>query len=385
MHITARRYDNARPVTISFADGKIAAIEPAADADDLPWVTPGLIDLQVNGAGGVDFNAADLTVEKVRQVCEKLLNWGVTAFLATCTTDSHERLRNSFSIIRQAVESDEQCRASIIGIHLEGPFISPEDGPRGAHPREHVRPPDWDLLQDLQQSAGGLIRLVTLSPEYESAPSVIAKAVASGIRIAIGHTNANSAQITAAVEAGASLSTHLGNGAHPIIQRHPNYIWDQLADNRLWASLIVDGHHLPPAVVKAMVRAKGAEHIILVGDQTGLAGLPPGKYETPLGNVELLPTGKLVPAGKPGILAGATAPLPVNVALLQRFAGVDLQTAVDCASRQPAQFLGLADRGQLSAGSRGDVVVFRPAAEQQEAILGWQIERVIQLGRGFPI
>ncbi len=379
--LIARRYDDSQPVEVTFAEEKIVAITPVSRAGDFPWIAPGLIDLQVNGAGGIDFNSAHLTVADVQQVCKRMLGWGVTGLLATCTTDSQERLRQSLQTIAAAVQQEGFARESILGIHLEGPAISPDDGPRGAHPKEHVRPPNWQEFTELQAAAGGLIRLVTLSPEYEAAPAFIQQAVASGVRIAIGHTRATSEQIQAAVEAGATLSTHLGNGAHPLLKRHPNYIWDQLAEDRLWASLIVDGHHLPPAVVKTMVRAKGVERILLVGDQTGLAGLPPGRYDTPLGAVEMLDGGKLVVAGQREILAGATAPLPVNIALLQRFAGVDLRTAVDCASRQPAQFLGCNDRGRLQVGSRGDAVIFRPVCVAEEASLGWIIEEVVQGGK----
>src|SRR5206468_8402774 len=125
-------------------------------------------------------------------------------------------------------------------------------------------------------------------------PSFIERAVASGVVVAIGHTKATGDQIRAAVDAGATLSTHLGNGAHPLIRRHPNYIWEQLAEDRLMASLIVDGHHLPPSVVKSMVRAKTPARCVLVSDITALGGMPPGRYSGGLGDLEVLESGKLV-------------------------------------------------------------------------------------------
>jgi N-acetylglucosamine-6-phosphate deacetylase len=158
------------------------------------------------------------------------------------------------------------------------------------------------------------------------------------------------------------MSTHLGNGAHPQIRRHPNYIWDQLAEDRLVASLIVDGHHLPPAVVKSMVRAKTPGRVVLVSDITSMGGMPPGKYQTGLGELEVLPSGKLVPAGQPGILAGASLPIPVCVANVMRFAGVDLQTAIEMASLAPARLVGL-DHPGLEVGAPADLFTFDVPAE----------------------
>src|SRR5690606_36313484 len=155
-----------------------------------------------------------------------------------------------------------------------------------------------------QDAAEEAIRLLALSPEHEGSDAFIANAVQSGVLIAIGHTQATSDQIRSAVDAGARMSTHLGNGAHPMLRRHPNYLWDQLAEDRLTASLIVDGHHLPPAVVKTFVRAKGAERCVLVSDVTGMAGMPPGRYDqTSIGPVEVLEDGRLVVAGQRQYLA----------------------------------------------------------------------------------
>jgi N-acetylglucosamine-6-phosphate deacetylase len=250
-----------------------------------------------------------------------------------------------------------EVAARIPGIHLEGPFICPDDGPRGAHPKQHVRPPDWAEFQRLQEAAEGRIRLTTVSPEYDGAPDFIRRSADSGILVAIGHTKATSDQIRAAVDAGARMSTHLGNGAHPMIRRHPNYIWDQLAEDQLTASLIVDGHHLPPAVVKSMVRAKTAERIVLVSDVTSMGGMPPGRYKTGLGELEVLPSGKLVPAGQPDILAGASLPIHACAANVMRFAGVDLATSIDMASRRPAQLIGL-DHPGIEVGAPADLFLF---------------------------
>jgi N-acetylglucosamine-6-phosphate deacetylase len=330
---------------------------PAPEQPDLPLVAPGLVDLQINGYGGVEFNDPQLSIDKVRQVALSQDAFGVTGFLATTTTDSHAVLAHALATIARAIDQVPEIAARIAGIHLEGPFISPDDGPRGAHPRQHVRPPDWQEFGTLQDAARGRIKLLTMSPEYDGAADIIRRAASTGVLVAIGHTKATSDQIRAAVDAGARMSTHLGNGAHPQIRRHPNYIWDQLADDRLVASLITDGHHLPPTVVKSMVRAKTPDRIVLVSDITSMGGMPPGKYQTGLGELEVLASGKLVPAGQPDILAGASLPLHVCVANVMRFADIDLPTAIAMASTRPAGLIGLADHG-LDVGTAANLVLF---------------------------
>jgi N-acetylglucosamine-6-phosphate deacetylase len=361
MHLVARRYDTLRPVQIEFAGERISRIVPAANRPDLPIIAPGLVDLQINGYGGIEFNSPSLTPDQVRQVAHSQDRFGITAMLATCTTDAAEVLTHSLSTIARAMRELPEVAVRVPGIHLEGPYISPEDGPRGAHPKQHARPPNWDEFQLFQQAAEGNIRLLTVSPEYEGAPEFIRRVAESGVLVAIGHTAATSDQIRAAVDSGARMSTHLGNGAHPTIRRHPNYIWDQLAEDRLVASLIVDGHHLPPAVVKTMIRAKGLERVVLVSDITSMGGMPPGRYRTGLGELEVLPSGKLVPAGQSDILAGASFPLDTCVANVMRFAGIELAEAIDMASLGPAKLIGLDHRG-LEVGASADLFLFDPPA-----------------------
>lgn len=366
--LIARRYDTLRPVAVEITGARIARIAPAADNDPaMPLIAPGLVDLQINGFGGIEFNDRALTIERVREVALSQDQFGVTAMLATCTTDSHDVLSHALGAIARAIRELPEVGLRIPGIHLEGPFISPDDGPRGAHPKQHVRPPDWDEFRRLQDAADGRIKLLTVSAEYDNSPEFIRRVAGNGVLVAIGHTKATSDQIKAAVDAGARMSTHLGNGAHPTIRRHPNYIWDQLADDRLTASLIVDGHHLPPAVVKSMIRAKTPERIVLVSDITSMGGMPPGRYQTGLGELEVLPTGKLVPAGQPDILAGASLPIHACVANVMRFAGLDLATAIDMASLRPAQLIGLDHRG-LEPGAMASLVLFDLPASSSEPL-----------------
>ena len=222
-----------------------------------PWLAPGLVDLQVNGCAGFDFNAPDLGGEAVAAATRHLWANATTSFLPTVITGPNDRIAGSLAAIAAAAGSDALLGATIPGVHLEGPFISPEDGPRGAHPAACVRAPDWDSLERWQESARGMIRLITLSPEWPAAARFIERCTESGLIVAIGHTAATGEQIRDAVRAGARLSTHLGNGAHPMIPRHTGYLWEQLACDELWASLIADGAHLPTPVLRVMLRAKG--------------------------------------------------------------------------------------------------------------------------------
>jgi N-acetylglucosamine-6-phosphate deacetylase len=379
--IIARRYDTLRPIALEMANGRISRISLARDQFDLPLIAPGLVDLQINGFGGIEFNDPELTIENVRQVAVSQDKFGVTDFLATCTTDSHSVLKHAHATVARAIRELPDVAARIPGIHLEGPFISPDDGPRGAHPKQHVRPPDWDEFQRLQSAAEGRIKLTTVSPEYDSSPGFIRRVASSGVLVAIGHTKATSDQIKAAVDAGARMSTHLGNGAHPTIRRHPNYIWDQLAEDRLVASLIVDGHHLPPAVVKSMIRAKTPERVVLVSDITSMGGMPPGRYKTGLGELEVLSSGKLVPANQPELLAGASMPIHGCVANVMRFGSVDLTTAIDMASRRPAELVGLDHRG-LEVGAPANLFLFDLPAAAGEPL---RVRATINVGQVFNL
>ncbi|HUG68584.1 MAG TPA: amidohydrolase family protein [Pirellulaceae bacterium] len=358
MQIRGRRYDDGTPVSVTIGNGKITDITPVADGANEPWLAPGFVDLQVNGYGGQEFNDFELTTEKVIRVSRAMDADGVTSYLPTATTHSFEMLSHTMKILAAACEDSSEVARRVSGFHVEGPYISRQDGPRGAHPLEHCRPPDWDEFQRLQEAAGGRIRILTLSPEYDGSAEFIVKAVAAGVLIAIGHTAADSDQIRTAVDAGARMSTHLGNAAHGQIRRHPNYIWDQLAEDRLVASLIVDGHHLPPAVVKSFVRGKTPERCVLVSDLVGMAGMPPGHYtNTSIGNIEILDDGKIVVGGQRQYLAGAGLPITYGVANIMRFTDCDLRTTIEMASIRPAELIGQTP-AQLTIGSRANLVVF---------------------------
>ncbi len=357
MQLHGRRYDTGEFVRIDITDQRITKIAASDGPADAPWVGPGLVDLQVNGYGGQEFNDRALDVDRIVAIGRAMDADGVTSYLPTATTHSFEMLHHVMTTLASACETPEVARR-VPGFHLEGPYMSREDGPRGAHPLQHCRAPDWDEFQRLQEAAGGRIKIITLSPEYDSAPSFIEQAAASGVLVAIGHTAATSEQIAAAVDAGARMSTHLGNGAHGQLRRHPNYIWDQLADDRLVASLIVDGHHLPPAVVKCFVRGKTLDHCVLVSDLVGMAGMPPGEYaNTSIGDIEILEGGRIVVAGQRQYMAGAGLALTWGIANLTRFADVPWATAIDLASRRPAELIGV-PCGSLEIGALADLILF---------------------------
>jgi N-acetylglucosamine-6-phosphate deacetylase len=303
---------------------------------------PGLVDLQVNGFVGVDFTDPALTSEGVLKAVAAIEKTGVTRFLPTLITSSLE----TFAACARALVRAKH--AAIAGIHMEGPYISPEDGPRGAHPRAFVRAADVDGFRRRQEAAEGHIRLVTLAPEAPGALPLIEYLVASEVRVAIGHTGATGAQIADAVKAGATLSTHLGNGCANMLPRHPNVIWEQLGEDRLLASFIVDGHHLPPATVKSMVRAKTPGRSILVTDAIAAAGMPPGRYTLGGQEVELSPTGRVAVPGAPN-LAGSALRLDAAIGNTVRFTGLPLEDVVPMASTRPAEYIGIPTTGKVVA------------------------------------
>ena len=368
MSIVGRRYDTGEVVRLEWLEGRIASVTPADDSD-VPWLAPGRVDLQINGFCGHEFNDLDLTIDKVRQVTLAFDEHGVTSYLPTMTTHSFEVIGHAMKTIVASRREYPDVAARIPGFHLEGPYISSEDGPRGAHPLEHCRPPCWDEFCRWQDAAEGLIRILTLAPEYPGSAEFIGRVAQTGVVVAIGHTAANSDQIRAAVDAGASMSTHLGNGAHGQIRRHPNYLWDQLADDRLIVSLIVDGHHLPPEVVKTFVRAKSPQRCVLVSDIVGMAGMPPGAYpNTSVGSIEILIDGRIVVAGQRQLNAGAALPLTVGVAKVIRFGEVSLFEAIQMASSRPAELIG--ERPNLlRVGDPADLITFDLPGDDQDRIM----------------
>ena len=297
------------PIQLAFHD-VVHSVTPSAEPSGL-YLSPGFIDLQVNGFAGVDYNNPRSSHQEIARSLRAQFATGVTRLHPTVITGAPAEMLACLRNLAAARESLPEGPA-IAGFHVEGPHISPEDGPRGAHPRPWVRPPDLDEFFRWQDAARGRIRVVTLSPEWPEALRYIERITAEGVVASIGHTQAAAAQIAAAVSAGATLSTHLGNGAHPLLRSHPNYIWDQLAEDRLMAGFIVDGIHLGAAFLKSAIRAKTIDRSVLVTDAATPAGAAPGRYLLADQPVVHTSDGRVVLAGTDRLARSATPPAPAN-------------------------------------------------------------------------
>ena len=320
------------------------------------YVAPGFIDLQVNGYGGVDYNSPETSHEEIGRSLRVQFACGTTRLLPTVITGTYEGMRGSLKNLYEAKLAIPEGTA-IEGFHVEGPHISAEEGPRGAHPAQCVRKPDVDEYKGWQQVTDGLVKLVTISPEWPEAPGYIEALVRDGVVVAIGHTGANREQIQAAVSAGATLSTHLGNGAHSLMSRHPNYLWEQMAEDRLAADFIVDGIHIGEAFLKVALRAKGIERSILVTDASAPAGAAPGRYKLADQEVDLTADDRVVLAGQTR-LAGSALKMHKAVENVMRMAGVSLAEAVTMATRNAARVGRISGRMRgLVTGERADFVV----------------------------
>lgn len=378
MTITGRHYADGQPITVTIAEETILRVAPVEVAPADRYLVPGFVDIQVNGYAGADFNLnawgdADEVRFDPATIIDRLAAAGTTRLCPTVTTGSRAAMTEALRRIADAGIDD-----ALAGIHVEGPCISPDDGPRGAHPKEHVRTPDWDEWLAFQDAAKGRIKIVTLAPELPGALAFIEKLAAAGVIVAIGHTAASPETIRDAVSAGATLSTHLGNGAHATLPRHPNFIWEQLAADQLTASVIADGYHLPAATLKSIVRAKTPERLILTSDAVSLGGLPPGVYAG--GRYAVEASGRVVTAGTP-YLAGAGFLLDTCVAFAARVTDLGFAGAVRCASEVPGRLLGIDAR--LAAGCRADLaVVHLPDSGPLEVLQTVRAGRVVYTKEG---
>jgi N-acetylglucosamine-6-phosphate deacetylase len=376
--ISGRNPHDGKAIEVIVEDGRVRAIRESR-RDEEAWLSPGLIDLQVNGYGGDDVNLDPPDPGAVVSLTEKMIATGVTTYLPTIITASEAKISAALQSVAEARRRSKLVAAAVPYVHVEGPNISPADGPRGAHPLEHVRPPSLAEFDRWQAASGGLVGMVTLSPHFAEANAYIARLTSRGIHVAIGHTNATPDQIRSAVEAGARLSTHLGNGSAAMLPRHANILWPQLADDRLTATLIADGHHLPNDMLKTILRAKGIARSILVSDTVAVAGMPPGLYDTPVGGkVELHPNGRLSLAGTE-FLAGAVLPLKDGVAHLVSRVGISLSDSLTMATENPGRFVG--DIGRLRVGAPADLIRFTLNGDPPF----FRVEAVLVQGRESPV
>ncbi len=355
--IDGLHYYTGEPVSIALENEKIAGIVEMSSSSEIDktYTGPGLVDIQINGYMGVDFSGPDLSVEKMRKATIALWKAGVTSYFPTIISNDVARMKENFAILALAREDPEIGR-SIPGFHLEGPYISPVQGFRGAHLEKYIKTPDWEEFQEIQKAAKGGIKIITLAPEVEGAIPFIRKCVANGVVVALGHHNGSAVQIANAVDAGAKIATHLGNGCANEINRHHNPIWPQLSDDRITPTIIADGFHLTKEEVRSFYKVKGADRTILVSDALDLAGLAPGEYVR--GERTLLLTPDVVKLPKEDVLAGAASPISKCIGVVMGFTDCSLGQAIQMASTNPAKMLFLNDRGILEVGKRADIIQF---------------------------
>jgi len=353
--IFGRNPQNGQPIKVIVNDGRVQAILPGR-ADEEAWLSPGFIDLQVNGYGGDDVNADGIDSGVIYSLTKKMIATGVTTYLPTIISSSEEKITAALRTVAEARRRSKLVADAVPYVHVEGPNISPVDGYRGAHARKHIGPPSLAEFARWQQDSGGLVGMVTLSPHWQGVEDYIAKLSSAGVHVAIGHTDANAEQIRRAIDAGAALSTHLGNGSAGMIPRHENSLWPQLADDRLTATLIADGHHLPSDLLKTILRTKRTSRCILISDAVAIAGLPPGRYTTPVGgNVELHENGRLSLAGTE-FLAGAALPLKDGILRAVSCGEISLAESLSMATANPGRFAG--GIGILRPGAAADLIRF---------------------------
>jgi N-acetylglucosamine-6-phosphate deacetylase len=366
--LRGRSIYNDEGISVSVENGRISDVKTAEIPPDAPYISQGFFDLQVNGYAGNDYNSPELSAAEIRKIVELLAASGTTRHLATIITGPTKRIESNLRTIAMAIEADSSLAEAIQGIHLEGPYISAEEGARGAHQAKYIHDPDFDEFQGWQEACGNRIKIITLAPERKGALEFIEKVRRGGTVVALGHTGASPQRIREAVEAGARLSTHLGNGSHSMVPRLQNYIWEQLAEDRLHAGIISDGYHLPAAVVKVIARTKGLQRLILVSDVAVMGGKEPGVYQWDGIAVRVYEDGHLGLADAE-FLAGAGHLLDRCIAQFVRFTGVRLSEAIKLCTTNPAQFLGLQPVGKgFAAGIPADLTLFRwkPGADKLE-------------------
>ena len=338
---------------IHFAEA-IWQVLPSTDSTST-FVAPGFVDLQVNGFTGIDFNSPAVTIDDIDHALAAMFSTGVTRCFPTLITNGEEQILQQLRTLVRA-KKELPNGLAIQGIHVEGPHISPEDGPRGAHPREWVRPPDTGEYQRWQDAAEGCVRLITVAPEWPGAIPYIENLVRDGVVVSLGHTRASAAQIHEAVLAGATMSTHLGNGAGSK-DRRDRFIEQQLNEDRLTASFIIDGHHLPSEFLRRALAAKGYERSVLVTDAAAPAMCAPGPYTLGGVNVELRIDGRVTLRGQDR-LAGSSLRMDRAIGNAVRDGGVSWPQAIAMATLNPARVLKIAGVG-LKPKERADVVVFQ--------------------------
>jgi N-acetylglucosamine-6-phosphate deacetylase len=298
--------------------------------------TKGFIDLQVNGYQDVNFSTPGLSVADIRRITQVLLKRGTAAYCPTVVTSDLSVYEQNLPVLANAM-AEPDLRDHLLGIHIEGPFIAMAAS--GAHPQEHIRPPDTRLLDRWQLLSGNRIKILTLAPEVEGAEALIRHATQQGVVCSLGHHFGDDASIKRAVDVGATLCTHLGNGIPNTLPRHPNPIWTQLAEDRLIGMFITDGHHLPSDFVRVAIRAKGISRFIVTSDVAPPGGLPPGEYAAIGGSVILEPSGRLSVKNKDS-LAGSSSTMEQCMQWLESLGVLSPAELMETGRNNPLRALG---------------------------------------------
>ena len=265
----------------------------------------GFVDVQINGNFGVDFSDPELTEDMFMTAAEHIFASGTEIFLPTIVTSPKEVYLRNLAVIRKACESRGLLK-QVPGVHLEGPFISNQPGAVGAHKPECVIAPDCAFFDEIMDRSGNYVKILTVAAENPGVDVLIRHATERGVTVSCGHQMAGNDDLVAAAKAGAKLLTHLGNGCPNLINRHHNMIWAGMACDDLTAMIITDGHHLPPELIKCIIRVKGAQRVIVTSDAAPIAGFPPGRYNN-WGNDAVLEPNGLYHNPEKGCLVGSSA------------------------------------------------------------------------------
>lgn len=348
-----------------FADGTLNRLEPVsysavrrdgqADEAASHWLTPGLFDIQVNGMLGYNLSDTGLKAEHLFEIGEEFLRRGVTRWCPTVTTQDPSIVESSLQIIADAME---QGAPGAYAIHMEGHYISDEEGYRGVHMKEFIRDPDFDEFKRWQEKARGKIGLFSLAPARAGSLPFIEMLRRQGVRAALVHHNDSYETVRKAVACGADLASHLVNGCAKTIHRQHNVIWAQLALDEMWASFIADGFHIPSYTLRAIIKSKGVNRSILISDLAHLSGLPDGEYTKYNNTVVMKDGGLWVKGHGTDLLSGAVKTLNEDCEYLANNAGFSIEEALLMGSDNPIRYFGLEHDLSLRSGVPGPLVLF---------------------------
>jgi len=364
--IRARHYATGQPVALTWHQGVIQSVHPAAQTGDADtWIAPALVDLQVNGFAGVDFQQDDLTVEHLLTAARGLRAAGCTRFLLTLITDEWPRLIRRLKQLRELRATSPELRRAIAGWHLEGPFLSAEPGYCGAHDPDLMLDPTPDHVRELRAITGTDPLLLTLAPERNGAVEAVALASSLGIKVSLGHTNASAALLQAAVQAGATGFTHLGNACPQLLDRHDNILWRVLDTPGLTVSLVCDGIHVAPGLFRIIHRLLGAGSIFYVTDAMAAAGSPPGRYALGSSELEVGADGIVRRPGQSNFAGSALRPIDGVMRAARRLAR-PWREVWDGFSVRPARWMGWPTG--LDVGAPADFCLLKatPAGDVRE-------------------